>query len=257
MPKEEGMSKRQIRREQQRRAEQRSRWIVIGLVVVGALFLAFVFIYPNLQPVGAIATPSAAALVRPQAKDNASGDPNAPIKIEEFSDFQCPYCARFSTQTEAQLIDTYVATGKVYFIYRSFGEFVGPESRAAAEAAYCAGDQNKFWEMHDLLFANQGVENSGTNFTNKRLTAFAEMLKLDMGKFQACYDAGTYNTRIDQDATDGQAGGVKATPSFVLTYTVNGQVKTELIQGALPFSDPTAKQDFKRTIDAALAEMGK
>ena len=250
MPKEEGMSKRQIRREQQRRAEQRSRWIVIGLVVVGALLLAFVFIYPNLRPVGAIATP-AAARVRPQVKDNATGDPNAPIKIEEFSDFQCPFCKRFLDETEAQLIDAYVVTGKVYFVYRSFGEFVGPESRAAAEAAYCAGDQNKFWEMQDLLFANQGVENSGTNFTAKRLTAFAEMLKLDMGKFQTCYDGGTYNSRIDLDGTDGQAAGIKATPSFVMTYTVNGQVKTELIEGALPLSD------FQTKIDAALAEMGK
>ena len=250
MPKEEGMSKRQIRREQQRRAEQRSRWIVIGLVVVGALLLAFVFIYPNLQPVGAIATPSAAAPVRPQAKDNASGDPNAPIKIEEFSDFQCPYCARFSAQTEAQLLDAYVATGKVYFVYRSFGELIGPESRSAAEPAYCAGDQNKFWEMHDLLFANQKGENIG-DFTNKRLTAFAEMLKLDMGKFQTCFNGGTYNTRIDQDGTDGLASGVKATPSFVITYAVNGQIKTDLIEGALPFGD------FQTKIDAALAEMGK
>jgi len=255
MPKEEGMSKRQTRREQMRRAEQRSRMIFIGLIIVGAILVAFVFIYPNVRPVGTVSTP--VALVRPQADDNASGDPNAPIKIEEFSDFQCPFCKRFSDQTEAQLIDTYVATGKVYFVYRSYGNFVSDnsgglnsESKDAAAAAYCAGDQNKFWEMHDILLANQNGENIG-DFTNKRLTAFAETIKLDMGKFQSCFNGNTYSSRVDDDAVAGKAAGIQATPSFVMTYTVNGQVKTTLIEGALPFSD------FQTKIEAALAEMGK
>lgn len=248
MPKEEGMSKRQARREQMRRAEQRSRMIFLGLIIAGAVLVAFVFIYPNLQPAGKVATP--VALVRPQANDNSTGDPNAPIKLDEYSDFQCPYCKRFVDQTEAQLLNAYVATGKVYFTYHSFGEFIGPDSRAAAEAAYCAGDQNKFWEMHDILFANHTGENVG-DFTNKRLTAFAETLQLDMTKFQACLNGNTYSSRVNQDGAAGRAAGIKATPSFVMTYAVNGQIKTELLEGALPFSD------FQSKIDAALSEMGK
>ncbi len=248
MSKDEGISKRQARREQRRRAEQRSRLITIGLIVAGALLVAFVLIYPNVQAVGAIAT--AEARTRPQVKDNGAGDPNAPVKIEEFSDFQCPYCKHFYEQTEAQVMDAYVATGKVYFTYRSFGEFIGPESRAAAEAAYCAGDQNKFWEMHDILFANQKAENAG-DFTNPRLVAFAQKIGLDMTRFHSCFDNGTYSSRVDQDGVDGRAANVKATPSFVLSYTVNGQVKSELIEGAEPFST------FQAKIDAALKEMGK
>lgn len=252
MGKETGMSKRQTRREQMRRESQRNRMITIGLVVVGALLVAFFLIYPNVQPVGTVATP--APVTRSQVDGNGTGDPNAPIRLEEFSDFQCPYCARFSEQTEAQLLSTYVETGQVYFVYRSFGEFIGPESRAAAEAAYCAGDQNKFWDMHDILFANHSGENVG-DYTNVRVNAFAREIGLDMGQFESCFNGGAYSSRVDQDLTDGRAAGIKATPSFVLTYTVGGQTKSVLIEGAVPFDNASAEQDFKRAIEAALAEI--
>ncbi|MBI3162575.1 MAG: thioredoxin domain-containing protein, partial [Chloroflexi bacterium] len=147
------MSKRQARREQMRRKEARGRWMGIGLMVIGAVFVAFLIIYPNFKPVGAVL--SAEPVSRPDAKFNAVGNPEAPIKIDEYSDFQCPYCGRFATETEPQLMETYVADGTVYFVYHSFGDFIGPESTAAAEAAYCAGDQEKFWDMHDIIFANQ------------------------------------------------------------------------------------------------------
>ena len=248
MSKESGMSKREMRRQQMNRAKQRNRIITAVAIVMVALVVAFFLIWPNLQPVGIIRQ-SDHGVVRSQVDGNTAGDPNAPIKIEEFSDFQCPFCDRFVKQTEAQLVSAYVDTGKVYFVYRSFGEFIGPESRAAAEAAYCAGDQNKFWEMHDILFANQTAENAG-DFTDKRLTAFAESIGLDMGKYNNCVSANTYSSRVDQDAKDGLTAGIKATPSFVLTYTVNGQVKTMLIEGAQPFSE------FQAKIEAALAEMG-
>jgi protein-disulfide isomerase len=244
----EGMSKRQARRDQRRRAEQRSRMIVIIGVVLVAVAAAAFLIIPNVTPVGGIKTVESVA--RPQAKDNAAGDPNAPVKLEEFSDFQCPYCARFAHDTEAQIMDAYVKTGKLYFVYRSFGAWIGTESGAAAEAAYCAGEQNKFWEMHDIIFANQTGENIG-DFTNRRLTAFADKIGLDMGSFSSCFNAQTYKSRIDKDKADGLAGNIKATPSFLMTYTVNGQTKTEVIEGAVPFSE------FQSKIDAALAEMGK
>lgn len=246
MSKESGMTKREAQRQKMRRSKQRDRmrlvWIAVGL----ALVVAVVLVIPNLIPAGTVATPES-SITRSQVNGNAVGDPNAPIRIEEFSDFQCPYCARFAAQTEAQLVSAYVETGKVYFLYRSFGEFIGPESRAAAEAAYCAGDQGKFWEMHDTIFANHTGENLG-DYTNKRLTAFAEGLGLDMGTFTQCFNGGTYNDRIDQDLKDGRAAGIQATPSFVLTYSVNGQVQTVLIEGAQPFSE------FQAKIDAALAE---
>jgi protein-disulfide isomerase len=244
----EGMSKRQMRREQRRRSEQRSRMAVIIGVVLVALAAAAFLILPNFTPVGEIKTVTSAA--RPKADGNAAGDPNAPVKIEEFSDFQCPFCDRFTKDTEGQIMDAYVATGKVYFLYRSFGSYIGTESGDAAQAAYCAGDQGKFWEMHDIIFANQTGENVG-NFTPRRLIAFAEKLGLNMGDFRSCFNGGTYKSRVDQDFTDGRAANIQATPSFLLTYKVNGETKTEMIEGALAFSE------FQSKIEAALAQADK
>jgi protein-disulfide isomerase len=252
-------SKRQEIREKRMRQQKVQRLGVIGLVSVGVLFLAAAIIYPQVKPIGTVVTPEAVS--RPNPQGNAIGDPNAPIKIEEFSDFQCPYCARFSETTEQQLIDTYVATGKVYFLYRSMGNFLndniaraggppGTESKDAAEAAYCAGDQNKFWEYHDILFANQTGEAVG-DFAPRKLTAYAEALGLDMQTFQSCIDSGKYRDRVAQDGVDGGAAGVTGTPSFLLTYTINGEVRTKLIVGAMPIGT------FQTEIEAALAEMGQ
>jgi protein-disulfide isomerase len=247
MSPEQKMSKRQMMREKRQRQARTQRIAMIGIIVVGALFVAAALIYPNLKPVGEIA--SADSNPRINANDNAMGDPNAPIKIEEFSDYQCPYCERFVKETEGQLENTYVADGTVYFVYRSFGSFIGPESKAAAEAAYCAGDQNKYWEYHDILFANQTGENVGA-FSDRRLQAFAETLNLDMNAFNSCFNSGKYSSRVDQDGVDGKAAGVTGTPAFLLTYTVNGEQKTRFISGAVPYSE------FQIQIDGALSEMG-
>jgi protein-disulfide isomerase len=242
------MSKRQMRREQIRRKEQRGRWIGISLISLGAIVVAFLFIYPNFKPVGTISTPD--AVTRPDVKFNAAGNPDAPIKLDEYADFQCPYCGRFTKETEGKLMATAVADGTVYFVYHSFGEFIGSESASAAEAAYCAGDQDKFWEMHDIIFANQNGENAGA-FTDKKLTAFGDKLGLDMNTFKSCFNSNHYKALITQDGKDGLAAKVKATPSFVMSYTVNGELKTKLIEGALPIDS------FQQEFDTALTEMGK
>lgn len=247
MSPEKVMSKRQAMRAKRERQARTQQLGIIGIIVVGALLVAAALIYPSLRPVGEVA--AAKSHERPMVNDNAMGDPNAPIKIEEFSDYQCPYCARFFEETESQIAATYVATGKVYFVYRSFGNFIGPESKAAAEAAYCAGDQNKYWEYHDILFANQTGENVGA-YSDRRLQAFAESLSLDMDAFNSCFNSGKFADRVEQDYQDGSAAGVTGTPAFFLTYTVNGETKHKLIAGAYPFSE------FQTQIDGALAEMG-
>jgi len=219
------MSKRQEMRDKRARQERNQRILVIAGVAVIAIAVALLLILPSLTPVGDIAAHP--LMNRPQTNLNGMGDPNAPVKIIEYSDFQCPYCGRFTLDTEQQLIDAYIATGKVYFEYHSFGEFIGPESRRSAEAAYCAGDQQKFWEMHDIIFANQSGENQGA-FADKRLIAFAEKLTLDMTVFNDCFNSGKYAAKVAQDGVDGIKFGVKATPSF----SINGT----LLEGAQPFS---------------------
>jgi protein-disulfide isomerase len=247
MSPEQKLSKRQMMREKRQRQARMQRFAMIGIIAVGALLVAAALIYPNLRPVGEVATANSSE--RPMVNDNAMGDPNAPIRIEEFSDYQCPFCARFYEDTEGQIADTFVADGTVYFVYRSFGGFIGAESQAAAEAAYCAGEQNKYWEYHDILFANQTGENVGA-FTDRRLQAFAETLSLDMDAFNECFNSGKHSDRVTQDGQDGKAAGVTGTPAFVLSYTVNGEQKTRFINGAQPYSQ------FQTEIEAALVEMG-
>src|SRR4030065_11334 len=133
-------------------------------------------------------------MLRPQAQGNAMGDPGALVKIVEYSDFKCPYCRLFSTQIEPTIVNNYVVTGKVYFVYRSLGDWLGPESQSAAEPAYCAGDQEKFWEHHDILFANQYQE----RFSLARLETFAGVLDLNLDEFRSCLNSGKYRDKAWQ-----------------------------------------------------------
>ena len=255
----EKKSKRQERREKMRQQEKRNRLVTIGLIALGAMLLVAAVVWPMIRPVAQIVSVEKGTYF--QANDNSIGDANAPIKIEEFGDFQCPFCERFHQETEPLLKQYYVDTGKAQFIFRSMGNFVSDniartrgtpaktESRDAALAAYCAGDQDMFWEMHTHIFANALGEDVGS-FTDRRLKEIAETTGLDMAAFNSCYDSGKYLDRVQQDFEDGQAAGVTGTPGFLVTYTVNGETKTRLIEGAQPFST------FQTELEAALNEMG-
>lgn len=249
----ERKSKRQERRERVRRQEVRNRLVVIGLIVVGALLVVTAVVIPQLRPPEEVVAIDPGT--HPNARDNSMGATDAPILIEEFSDFQCPYCEQFHENTEPLLRQYYIDPGTVRFVYRSMGNFVsgnigGPntESQDAALAMYCAGDQDKFWEMHAHLFANVLGENVGS-FTDKRLKLIAETTGLDMEQFNSCYDSGKFEDRVQQDFEDGQAAGINGTPGFLVTYTVNGEKKTRLIEGAQPFTT------FQQELEAALSEI--
>jgi protein-disulfide isomerase len=250
----EGPSKRQEFREKRRRAELRNRWIVIGAITIIAILIVGAFAYYELQPVAAIQ--KADTRTRPNVNRNSTGDPNAPVKLTEFSDFQCPYCKQFWTSTEAQIISAYVTTGKVFYTYRSAGNWVsgnigdsGFESQDSAMAAYCAADQNKFWEMHDALFTNVLGEDAGS-FTSRRLQAIAQNIGLDMNAYNSCYSSQKYANQVTQDGNDAKSSGIQGTPWFVLTYTANGQTQTSIVDGNQPFNI------FQQDIDKALAAAG-
>jgi len=255
-------SKRQILREQRRRRRRIQRAILVSVIALGAILIGAVLIF-TMQSASRAARASVKdwpAIERPMAERNATGDPNAPIKIVEYSDYQCPYCAQFAKEVEPLFIEYYVKTGKVYFISRSMGNFTSDniaayyhrpaksESIDAAMAAYCAADQGKFWEMHDGLFANALGEDVGS-FTRLRLTAIAEKVGLDVSQFKDCLNSGKYRQQAEQDAADGRAAGVNGTPSFVIYYQVKGEPKTQLIPGLLPF------EQFSQALDAILAEI--
>ncbi len=249
------MSKRQEFREKRRRAQQRNRMVIIGLVVLGALVVAFFLIYPQIRPVPGIVP--ATVVARTDVKGNFTGNPNAPVKLTEFSDFQCPFCKQYWQTTEQQVDDVYVKTGKVLMEDRSAGNWVSrnsgsgsTESQDAAMAAYCASDQNKYWQMHDALFTNnRDVEEQGS-FTIRRLQEIAQSVGLDMNAYNSCMSSNKYLDQVNKDFQDAMAAGITGTPFFVISYTVNGQTKTETIDGAQPFSA------FQQKLDAALAAAG-
>lgn len=164
----------------------------------------------------------------------ALGDPDARVTIVEFSDYQCPFCGRNFQQTMPQVVANYVKTGKVKYVFRNFPlETIHPGAFKAAEAARCAGEQGKFWEMHDQLFSHQ------TSLEPKNLVDYAKGLALDLSKFQTCLNDGTQTGQIRQDLTDGQNAGVRGTPAFFfgLTDPESSKLKAvKMVGGAQPYT---------------------
>lgn len=166
--------------------------------------------------------------------DAVKGDPKAPVTIIEFSDYECPFCARFYSQTYLQIEEQYIKTGKVKLIYRDFPLSFHAQAQKAAEAAECAGEQGKYYEMHNKLF-EEGVQGGVASFKQ-----FAKDLSLSTTKFNDCLDKGKMAAEVQKDFLDGQRAGIQGTPGFF----VNGQ----LISGAQPFSV------FQQVIEAELAK---
>ena len=160
------------------------------------------------------------------------GPADAPITIVEFSDFQCPFCQRFYSETFKQLMAAY--PGKIRFVYRHLPlTSIHPEAFPAAEAAMCANQQNAFWDYHDQIFANQDKLGS------ELYSQIASDLGLDTAKFEACLKAETYKDLIQKDSDFALGLGVQSTPTFF----INGLA----IVGAQPLTA------FTQIIDKELA----
>ena len=162
------------------------------------------------------------------------GDEDAKVVIVEFSDFQCPYCGRFYEQTLSQIDDNYVKTGKVKFYYADFPlDSIHPNARPAANAARCAGEQDKFWEYHDKVFENQET------LSNDNFKKWAQELGLDTSKFNDCFDSKKYDGEVNKDLQEGSSNGIQGTPGFI--------INDKILSGAQPFSA------FQQVIEAELA----
>jgi protein-disulfide isomerase len=231
---------RSQRRAQQRRQKQMQS---LGLMIVGAVVVVAALIIATNAP-----TPASEEIVlapprdHPMANENTMGDPNAPVVMEDFSDFQCGHCRNFYRDNEPYIIENYIATGKVYFIYRSWGDSPAGDSGRAAEAAYCAGDQDKFWDMHDIIYANFSGGDSG-GYSTKRLVAMAEAIDLDVDEFESCLKGNKYEDRVDEDFALATEKGVTGTPTFF----INDQV----------ISGNESLNTFTQVIDEELAIAGE
>jgi protein-disulfide isomerase len=163
------------------------------------------------------------------------GAASAPIEITEYSDFECPFCASFATVQMPVIREQLIATGKVRWRFRDFPLPSHAYSRYAALAAQCAGEQGKFWEMHDQVFANHQWAQTGKH-PSGLFRDFAKAIGLDLAKYDACVDSQRYAGRIQASAEEGAALGVKGTPSFF----VNGR----------PFEGRATSDDIKALVDS-------
>src|SRR3990172_2024529 len=203
------MTKRSVLRDRRRRQQERQRLVIIIIIVVAALAVAGLLILPNFLPVGEIV--SITPHPRPNAQGTSIGNPDAPVRIDVFEDFQCPACRAFTQNYEPKLIANDIPTGRVYYVFRQW-PFIGPESHQAANASMCANAQGRFWDYHDMLFTNQTGENVGA-FADRRLVAFAEDLGLNMSDFNACFNRNEYQAEIQSDYSEGTQLGVRGTPA--------------------------------------------
>ena len=183
---------------------------------------------------------------QPAQKQNVSnghfpvlGNKDAKVTIVEFADLRCPFCERFFTDTEPQIMKNYVDTGKAKFVFRQYA-FLGPASTVAANAAECANEQGKFWDFHDYLYKNQPDESDTSMYTTDKLTAIAGQLGMNTDQFQSCLSANKYNDKVNADMSDGQKAGVTGTP----TIFINGTP----VVGAQPYAA------FQQLIDQELAK---
>lgn len=229
--------------------------IPIAIVLAGALIAgAVLFTRSSPQTVAnngtvqqvAGNTQQSGGVVSVSADDDAVlGDPNAPVTLIEFSDFQCPFCRKFYNETLPQIKKDYILTGKAKLVYRDFPlTQIHPGATPAAEGAECAKEQGKFWEMHDAIFDEQNKLGSGTvQFTADDVKKWAANIGLNTSKFNQCLDSGKYRQEVEKDLADGSAAGVNGTPA---TF-INGR----LVSGAQPFAA------FKAIIDEELKKSGK
>ncbi len=226
----------------------RGRIIAVIVLFAGALLVVAALII--IRPPGGVSTASVTPIVpidRPQAKGTSMGDPSAPVKLDVWEDFQCSACVYFTKNVEPGILDQYVDTGKVYFTFHFYPFIDGGqgESHDAASAAMCAAAQNRFWDYHDILFANWQGENSGS-YTRARLTAFAQKLGLDMNAFDQCLQNNTYAAQIQQDVAAGSKLGVPPTPGIF----VNGKP----VQSSAGANYVPTYRDVAGAIDAAMGK---
>ena len=177
--------------------------------------------------------------------DPVIGNPDAPITIIEFSDFQCPFCARFYTQTLPLIYEEYIDQGKVKLVFRDYPiQSIHPNAVPASVASECANEQGKFKDMHDMLFENQNQwSRQETADALSLFSQYATEIQLEQETFDSCLTSGKYIEEIQKDLADGQNYGVSGTPGF---FVGNDQIGFVQIKGAQPFDS------FKKVIDAQL-----
>jgi len=174
------------------------------------------------------------------------GAADAPVTVVEITDYQCPFCKRFVQTTFPTLKRDYIDTGKLRWIVRDMPLSFHQNANKAAEAAHCAGDQGKYWEMRDILFRNN------SNLGAEKLPDYAREVGLDVDAFDACLSSNRHQARIDKSSQDAAQIGVTGTPSFVIGTSGGDTVSGKLIIGAQPTAVFTA--EIQRLLEQGTAQ---
>lgn len=182
-------------------------WIPLIIGIISGMFLV---IYPESERDSKLFTSS-------RLIENGSpimGNVNAPITILEWGDYQCTFCYKFHQNTLDKINEDFIKTGKVKLVFKDF-PLNGPDSALAAEAAYCAQDQGKYWQYHNELYKNWGGERTGW-ITRESLNNFAETVNLELDEFNKCIDDHKYQNKVNSLYDFGKEIGIDATPSFLV-----------------------------------------
>ena len=172
------------------------------------------------------------------------GDPNAPVTLIEFGDYQCHFCNVHFHNTEHSLLENFIKTGKVKMIFKDF-TIIGPDSVNAAHGTHCANDQGKFWEYHDILYNNWTGENNGWA-SSDNLLRFAQEIELDIDQWSDCMIDERYSQIISNSSKDARELGITGTPAF---FVIGPDNKITRISGAQPY------ESFEKIFNSELEKL--
>ncbi len=212
-------------------------YVVLALVAVaGGLLIVRAARAPRVRP-----NVTTAPITAAQAEGYLLGNANAPVQIMEFADFECPACGNFSVITEPDVRTRIVNTGLASYRFFDYPLPMHKNTMAASNAAACAADQGKFWEMHDALFRNQPEWNGeATDHPKKIFLGYVKTLGLNSDSWEKCFDEQTHQPRILANQAEGSRRKVQSTPTFV--------IGTRMIPGAMNYDV------FKAYVDSATRE---
>ena len=207
---------------------------IIALVGVGALA------YVATRPGNAATTVDSATVTPGEPQGYLLGKPDAPVQVIEFADFECPACGQFATLAEPDIRKRLIDAGTVSYRFYDFPLPIHKNTWMASNAAACADEQGKFWEMHDQLFNAQDQWNGqATSRPKSKFQEYAKAIGLDVGKWEACYDTKKYQPRIKANEQMAIKRGAGQTPTFV--------IGNKMVPGAISYDR------FKAYVDTALA----
>jgi protein-disulfide isomerase len=193
-----------------KKSPRRVNWWILGVLsIILVVVIARIVIQQNQNNIDPVAIAPIEV-----SQDKSTGSADARVVVVEYGDYQCPACGRFAETVKPQIVEEFVNSGQVRFVFRSF-QFIGEESQWAAEAAECANEQGKFWDYYEKLYSSQVGENAGA-FNKENLEGFAAELGLQTEQFNQCLASDKYTEKVKSETLEAQNLGLRGTPALLV-----------------------------------------